>query len=540
MTTAHIIRGADEDRLNSLVRSGLRQQLEKSNLQNRDGLQSWLDKENPSWLDLCGWLRNMDDRRFNKLFPSTDLGNEEWTDRLFNWWATAVVLAENSDTSLSIPICVLPDNEQSGVRQISGAQSLPIPPKEGVLASIRKAVETRHVLFIPKTQFPENSWFNLILFAWLCWEEKEIKKEEKSKRDLPVPMVVRPVYKSMVKQPRSLVSIGTIGDELILNSELVEINGERHMKEPNFREGIVTASPRPFGIVPGNKIGGATHSQLSLALNLENHNAIEQAVITATYKFPALTAKLIPIMLGISPDSISRTVKGTLGELTALVYPEGTRKLKANRKRVFEAFSKVSSLYFIEEYDGRRRGFQMFNDTEFDLSVIDPFDPTTGLKWRLSQRVVDLMYPGQQGGWFPLNMDRWRELSCKKTRIFSLALRCAAIHDQCRQNGFYHEDKAKFISAIMLAGECNRLSPIASEFLCRNHSGKSGQRMVRKAIDSLEADLSYLQRMGMTRFEKRGKASSLMVKILAPDGYSETVQKMKSDLARTKKISKQD
>jgi len=299
--------------------------------------------------------------------------------------------------------------------------------------------------------------------------------------------------------PRALTVAAALGGPFSVN-----VDGENYTPAPGLA-GPATLALRPRGvdIVPADWLGNP--AQLSLALDVQTPPdavleylgaVVENAARTAHLaKLPNVCPKLLGLMFATAPMTGSM-VKGTLGELARMLYPDWASNRRSTRdlQGVGAAMMAVKGLRLVEtEQDGTRRPYELFI---VDMALTA--NPDAALGWTINPWLVERMKGGKGGGFFLLNMTRWLALGIQNPRLFPLALRLAALWDKARvRNGPYDPGRLKPILADRLAWECNTLPEGAAMYATKRTDAGAAKLALTNARANMEADLDTLKEAGL-------------------------------------------
>lgn len=408
----------------------------------------------------------------------------------------------------------------------------PTPPKPppDALEDLRVAIERGAVVLVSPDHFPKENWLDVLVYAWLA-----DKREKQLTRATALRIEPRPI--SVVgglgwsRFPRGLETVAALGGPLAL-PDPVEVNGETYANEPSVATeaarrafSALAVTPRSAAIVPAEWLN--TPAQLTLELNMEEGTPaplreylIETATRTAALgEFGNMAPKLLGFMFACSPIT-GRGVAGTLGELASWVYPNlKERRQPKDYATVGNAFVAIKSLRLVQEKpNGVRHPYDLFI-MDYDLSN----KPDAEVGWVLNPWLGERMKGGASGGFFLLNMSRWLQLPIQNPRLFPLALRLAAYHDQARQKGLYDPKRVRWIEGDRLAFECNTLPEGAAQYRAGKSRAEMDKKRLQEARSKLEADLDALKKGGLLGPWKKRKVYGKGFELLpvAPEDYAE-------------------
>lgn len=350
----------------------------------------------------------------------------------------------------------------------------------------------------------DGDWLGRLAVPWMD-ERRAALVERLERQAAAVGIVIRPKARTddgneWTPLPRALDVAAALGGPFS-----VDVDGETYAPEPDIAGAAVGRALRPRGldIVPGDWLGNP--AQLTLALDVDAPPEALQEYLGAVVETAARTAhlarlpnmcpKLLGLMFAAAPMT-GRPVKGTLGEVAHLLYPDwkDRRQNKRDLVGLGAAFAAVKGLRLVEtEADGTRRPYDLFV-MDYALTA----KPDADLGWMINPWLVERMKGGKRGGFFLLNMTRWLALGIQNPRLFPLALRLAAMWDKARKGGVYDPARLQPIDADRLAWDCNTLPEGAAMYRANpKTAAQAGKVQLLRARANLEADLDALQEAGL-------------------------------------------
>ena len=376
----------------------------------------------------------------------------------------------------------------------------------------------------------EADWLRALAGYWLL--DRQAATEARLKKfSHALSLTVRPVAHTAsgddwTRLPRALDCAAALGGPFT-----IDVDGEKYAEEPAIAGAAVGQAIRPkaLDIVPAEWLGG--RAQLELALDLKNpppalqEYLFETATKTAHLaEMPDLCPKMLGFMFAVAPPT-GRPVKGTLQELTQMLYPDWKKRKQDRRDRetVGAAFVAIKSLRLVErKIDGVKHPYDLFI-MDYDLSS----RPEAEVGWIMNPWLAERMQGGHGGGFSLLNITRWLALDNKDPGVFPLALLLASYWDEARVNGIFRPERLHEIEADKLAWQCNTLPEGAAMYRAKKTDSAKDRVALSAARASLEARLNALEKAGYAGKWKQRKiyGKGFTVLPLPPDGYEEACKR---------------
>lgn len=370
-----------------------------------------------------------------------------------------------------------------------------------------------------------------------------------------VPIMVRPIARTGADEwtafPRGMESAAALAGPIAIQNP-IDYNGEVYGHEPEiaapltgraFKKGghKTTASnkaPEDGEDVRllvdwksmGNRLAIASRGgdivpqtwvsrprQMALSLNMEHASPhvmeyiIETATKTAVLAdLPNMSLKMLGFLFASAPWS-GRACKGTLLDLAKEQYPDlAKRRHPKDLETVAAAFVACGKglQWMDEKPDGVKHPYDIWT-IDYDLSG----KPDAAVGYMVNPWLAARL-SGKGGGFFILNMSRWKALPIIKPRLFPLVLRLAAYHDQARVNGRYDPNRLQWIEADRLAWECNTMSNDALLYRMGRTDAKSAKAQLARARGNMSDDLEEVKRAGYLGAFKTRKVHGKGMEIL--------------------------
>lgn len=249
----------------------------------------------------------------------------------------------------------------------------------------------------------------------------------------------------------------------------------------------------------------------------------EFLLVTATQNIkrdalPPLVAKMLPLQFAICRGP--QLVRGTLQELTELLYPKTKRIQRREREHAAAALVASGAIRMFELKDnGTFHPYRIF-DVDYDLST----EPGAKVGITMNPWFIDRMSKGGIG-YYLVNIDRLLALPTNKPALIALYLYLAGYwHKTGRQKGvFYPSRCAEGLDLFDIATTINALSPTALEYLSQE---KGDRRAPSKDKERLVSGLKELQEQGLIgKLEIKGRGDKQKA-IIQPDaGYIEACKR---------------
>ena len=379
----------------------------------------------------------------------------------------------------------------------------------------------------------DKDWLAVLAWAWLDEQAAEETKKEEAFGNA-VGIMVRPIARTGDDEwttfPRGMDSAAAMAGPITV-ADPVSYNGETYGHEPEiaapvagraFKNGGRFTAPidvdwkargdrldlRPRGVDIVPKDWLKRPMQMTLALDMEKAgpHVLEYMIETATKtailaELPNMTLKMLGFLFASAPAS-GRACKGTLLDLSLEMYSNlKERRQPKDLETVAGGFVACGKgLQWLDEKpDGTKHPYDIWT-VDYDLST----KPTAVIGYMMNPWLAARL-AGKGGGFFILNMSRWKHIPITNTRLFPLILRLAAIHDRARVNGVYDPRRLPWIDADRLAFECNTLPDAAQAYRFGKTDAAAAKTQLTRARANIESDLDEVSALGLLGKWKKEK-----------------------------------
>ena len=378
-----------------------------------------------------------------------------------------------------------------------------------------------------------KDWLAVLAWAWLAEQAAEETKKAEAFGNA-VGIMVRPIARTGEDEwttfPRGMDSAAAMAGPITV-ADPVSYNGETYGHEPEiaapvagraFKNGGRFTAPidvdwkargdrldlRPRGVDIVPKDWLKRPMQMTLALDMEKAgpHVLEYMIETATKtailaELPNMTLKMLGFLFASAPAS-GRACKGTLLDLSLEMYSNlKERRQPKDLETVAGGFVACGKgLQWLDEKpDGTKHPYDIWT-VDYDLST----KPTAVIGYMMNPWLAARL-AGKGGGFFILNMSRWKHIPITNTRLFPLILRLAAIHDRARVNGVYDPRRLPWIDADRLAFECNTLPDAAQAYRFGKTDAAAAKTQLTRARANIESDLDEVSALGLLGKWKKEK-----------------------------------